>query len=740
MEKKFIRATHCGNDGNAYRYQSGRQILDEALIDGHYLLRYRNAFGQIMPEMHMHSEVILSNARRAQAASAFCLRVDGREVDGRWREEGFKRIDDESGLHDEGQMWALRLVDDVEQVAVTVLTRLNGTDFIARALKIENLSARPIALTRVSPVAGIIWSIPHCPESCSEDKEFSIAYNHLQQQLCEGDFYFDEIHPFLNDVCQTELGMGITVLGDTGKSGWQRPACWLRNNLNGETLVMEYAWSGNWMLHAHVERYAPQATLIAEMGMPYMDGEVLRVLMPGESVVTPSVHFALLRESDDAIVAHTHDYVRKTILPPLPEGVPISEIEANHRGYLCDRESEEGIKADIDVAAAIGVEMYVVDAGWYGVKEPNRWWLNVGDWVAGPWMKNGFKPIPDYAHKKGMRFGLWIEIEALGDNCEKRMERPDWIMRRHGVECAIAGREGKYTTRGGRALNLADPAVEEYAYQIIAEAVEQYDLDMYRIDHNHDICIGGTREIGGYTENTLWRYYEAFERIFRRLRAKYPRLVLQNCASGGGRLDWGTMSLFHNVELSDWMRQPRDVRILSGVTMSLPPEILLRTVGTEAGNLSMDGDIDAQFRVSMICRPIYRGVAPALEALTPYLGEKMRAYNQLYKQFMRPLMKDCDVFHHTPFQPIMEPSAHTILEYAKKDRSAAMIVDFAQTTQGAGRNIIYPRGIHRGYEYKVTFLNSGEQVFMRGMDICTHGIAVYLGQTMGSEMVLFERV
>ena len=740
MEKKFIRVMHCGDEGNAYRYQSGRQVLDEALIDGHYLLRYRNAFGQIVPEMHLKPRAILENALRAQAASAFYLRVDGREVDGRWRAEALERMKDESGLHDEAECWGLRLVDDVEKIAVTVITRLNGSDFIARSLRIENLSDKPIALTRVSPFAGIVWSHAHCAESCTEDREFSIAYNHLKQQLCEGDFYFEDIHPYLNSVVQTELETGVTILGDKGKSGWQRPACWLRNNLNGETLVMEYAWSGNWMLHAHVEPHAPRATLIAEMGMLCMDGEVLRVLTPGEAVTTPAVHFALFHESDDCIIIHTHDYVRNTVLPPLPDGIPICEIEANHRGYLCDRETEEGIKADIDVAAAIGAEMYVVDAGWYGAKEPNNWWMNVGDWMAGPWMKNGFKPVPDYAHEKGMRFGLWIEIEALGDYCEKRLEHPEWIMRRHGVESAIAGREGKYTTKGGRALNLADPDVEAYAYQVIANCVDQYDLDMYRIDHNHDIYLGGTREYGGYVENTLWRYYEAFERIFRRLRADYPGLVLQNCASGGGRLDWGTMSLFHNVELSDWMRQPRDVRILNGVTMSLPPEILLRTVGTEVGDLPMDGDIDSQFRVCMICRPIYRGIAPSVEDLTPYLKHKMCGYNELYKEFMRPLLKDCDVFHHTPFQPVMTAAAHTVLEYSKKDRSAAMIVDFAQTPDGAGRQVIYPRGIHRGYEYNVTFMNSGEQVRMRGIDICTQGIVIHVGQTMSSEMVLFSKI
>ena len=82
------------------------------------------------------------------------------------------------------------------------------------------------------------------------------------------------------------------------------------------------------------------------------------------------------------------------------------------------------------------------------------------------------------------------------------------------------------------------------------------------------------------TEDLTWRYYDNLYAMFDRLRARFPRVVFQNCAGGGGRLDWGTMARFHTVELSDWMRLPRGVKILNGVTMSLPPEALLRTFGT----------------------------------------------------------------------------------------------------------------------------------------------------------------
>ena len=108
------------------------------------------------------------------------------------------------------------------------------------------------------------------------------------------------------------------------------------------------------------------------------------MLDAGETLATPAVHIALFQDDTDAIVQATHHHVRHVVMPAQIPGRHV-EIEANHRGYLCDRENVADILKDVDVAAAIGAEMYVIDAGWYG-NEPNQWWNNAGDWHDGPWM------------------------------------------------------------------------------------------------------------------------------------------------------------------------------------------------------------------------------------------------------------------------------------------------------------------------------------------------------------------
>ena len=166
-------------------------------------------------------------------------------------------------------------------------------------------------------------------------------------------------------------------------------------------------------------------------------------------------------------------------------------------------------------------------------------------------------------------------------------------------------------------------------------------------------------------------------------------MVFQNCAGGGGRLDWGTLARFHNTELSDWMRLPRGFKILNGVTMSLPPEMLLRTFGTEVGEHVLDGDVDTQLR-HCFCRLIFRGIAPTLEDLTEYLRDRIGHYLDIYRKHIRPIMQNGRVYHHTPFLKHAEAAPWCVLEYGRKDciTSVAVVMRTAQparTRSSSGR-------------------------------------------------------
>lgn len=703
-------------DSPGARHMSGALVLDEQFSGGRLLVRYWSPHGQVWPEMHLERVRVRSDEPR----DAFQLAVDGHDLRGGFRWAGADLGPDPSGYRGEGRPvthGVVRLLHAERGIAVDVHTRLDGGPYLIRWLEITNRSGRPVGITAVSPLAGLVWAHrydEHVPPGT--ETPFELGYNHRFDWGHEGDFWFEP------------LPEGVRSIdgGRLGRSGHGRPALWLRDRCNGQTFVCELAWGGNYELAVELRRDAVRklAAVFFRAGLSGHD-PVLRVLDAGETVVTPAVHAGLFAADLPAIVQATHEHVRRVVLPAQLPGREI-EIEANHRGYLCDRETEPGLKADAEVAASIGTELYVIDAGWYG-NDPNRWWLNVGDWRAGSWLPGGLEPVAAHARRLGMRFGVWVEIEAAGEASTLRKEHPDWLLRRNGEPVA-----------GGRALDLTQPAVAAWVESEVARLIRQYELDMFRIDHNHLLAPSGNRVYQGRVEDLTWRYYEALYGILGRLRAAFPQVVFQNCAGGGGRLDWGTLRYFHNTELSDWGRLPRGLKILNNATLALPPEILLRTFGTETSELDLDGDLDTQLRLALLARPIFRGLAPSLPALAAPLRARIGHHLSLFREHIRPVLQEARVFHHTPALPLAEPAPWCVLEYADRAGRRGVAAVFRLTDIGPAEYVFRPRGLDAGQAFDVRLDNEGWTVRMTGRELLEGGVRVYLERPLSSQLLLFH--
>lgn len=744
--KDYFSEIRFRKDGQpGARYISGSTVFDEMFAGGRLLSRYWNPNGQVWPEMHYPQLTGgYANLRWGadQPADTFQLSINGCSLAGGYTWESASIEPDPSAYrarhHDPAgntlpvTHGVLRLLHKDAGIEVKVHTRLDGSPFIIRWLEITNLNPKAVGISAVAPFSGMLWSHryeEHLPPGA--ESPFEVAYNHMFEALREGDFWFEPLADGRKK-----------VNGDKkGRSGWGRPAFWARNRCNGQTFVCELAWGGNYEFELDCRlkdtawdwnRLQPgmrNGELYFRMGLSGYD-DVLRVLDAGEKLVTPAVHLALFHSDFDRIVQASHDHVRHVVMPAPVPGRYV-EIEANHRGYLCDRENVPDILKDIDVAASLGVEMYVIDAGWYG-NEPNVWWNNTGDWRDGIWMSKdgGLRAVAEHAHQRGLKFGLWVEIEAAGEFSTLKKEHPEWLLQRDGKPIA-----------GGRALDLTQPVVAAWVEIEIIRLIQTYQLDMYRLDHNHLLQPSGNRVYQGFTEDLTWRYYENLYAAFEHVRAKFPEVVFQNCAGGGGRLDWGTLARFNNTELSDWMRMPRGLRILNGVTVSLPPEILLRTFGTEVGEHVLDGDVDAQLRLCL-CRIIFRGIAPSLEELTPFLRERIEHYLEIYKGVIRPVMMDGRVYHHTPCLPHAQAAPWCVLEYAMPDRSMAVAGIFRTSSiaEGADPDVytFKPRGLDPERQYRVILDNQGLEYQASGKELINAGLQVRLEAALTSELILFK--
>jgi alpha-galactosidase len=695
-------------DEPGVRLHSGLAVCDEGLIGGRWVNRYWLSTGMVKPEFHLTSE---RTAIENPLNDAFELAMEGQDLAGSWRWIGQEQkvVKFPAGL-----LTTVELESRARPIRLKIHTLLHGGPVMVRWLQITNTGTKPTAITRVSPWSGRIWRTPGYAERLAPNAApFEVGYTQYQEWSHEGAWKFD---PVVNGT--------KTVKGTRGKSGWGHPTFVARNRATGEIFVASLGWSGNWAIDVIGQQDAATADLFFRAGPDAVD-PALRVLAAGETVRSPELHALIMRADLDHVVQALHDHVRANVLPPNVPGREF-QVEANHRGYIVDNETEDGMKREVDLAADIGAEMFVIDAGWYGPR-PNRWAANVGDWYPGEWLPNDITPVREYARKKGLLFGLWMEPESIGAQAKLRQQHPDWILTRNGKPVTDA-----------RQLDVANPAVAGWMEAEIERLIRRYDLDMFRIDYNTTTEEYGNRMRDGFLENTNWRHVETLYAMFDRLRAKFPKVIFQNCAGGGGRLDYGIMRRFHNTELSDWMRAPRSQKILNGMTWLLPPEILLRTFGTEVGDHATDGDLDQQLRTVLFSRPIFRGIAPTLSEFTPDYRQKVRDAVALYKEELRPIMVGSRVFHHTPMTPLLEPSPWVVLEYATRDASRSMAVVFRTSENGEPTYRFVPRGVDGGRTYRVRFGNSGQSIAIDGARLQIEGLPVRLEANLTSELLIFE--
>lgn len=695
-------------------YRSGLTVYDEALRGGRFIGRYWSANGTIRPRQALERQQEIFDVLPNEA---FHVRIDDAVLDRHWRWLDSREIPEE-------RAGTRHVVIDLEHqsspVTLKIHTRFDGSPFMVRWLELTNTAPHAVSLSAVSPFAGLLWWIRDFAENLQDGSAgaaFTLGSYVHSIWGAEGDFRWEPLR----------AGKKV-VEGRMGRSGHGRPSFMLRNEVTGETFIGELAWSGNWQYEVTVEQddQATYARLYVRIG-PFAADPTLRILDPGETISTPAAHIGHLHADLDGCVQALHRHVRTTVLPPqLPDKHQL--IEANHRGYIADHEDEDGIRREIDMAAEVGAELFVIDAGWYG-REPNNWAQNVGDWFAGPWLPNDLYPLIDHAHQKGLLFGLWVEIEGIGANSRLLEEHPDWVLRRNGEP-----------VNKGRHLDIANPTVAAWMESELARVISRYTLDLFRLDYNTHIYEGGNRVRGGFLENTIWRHVEAIWGIFERLRQRFPHVIFENCAAGGGRLDLGMLRSFQITEISDWMLAPRSLKILNGISLHLPPEIGLRTFGTEVPDNYLYGDLEFLLRSCLFAQPILRGIAPTLGQI----GEPRRATIAhaltIYKEFIRPILPQARVFHHTPILPFDRPQPWCVLEYASPDGSRAVAGIFRLTGPSDGCYRLKPRGLRAGTRYRVQWDNSGESVDLPGYELQRDGIEIRLESVLTSELVLLEAI
>lgn len=332
------------------------------------------------------------------------------------------------------------------------------------------------------------------------------------------------------------------------------------NWARGEAMAAQLAWSGNHRLLLQRCRLGGTQLQLGELLLP---GEVL--LAPGQQHVAPVAHFVQTQQGLRDLALRWHRFVRSQVLPaqtPARAGrVQFNSWEATY--FAHDRER---LLALAQHAAEVGAERFVLDDGWFAGRRHDR--AGLGDWWPCPERyPQGLAPLAEHCRLLGMQFGLWVEPEGVNADSDLYRAHPDWVL---GVPERV-----QPLGRHQYVLDLGRAEVREHLFAHLSALLRSAPIDYLKWDMNRDM----THAAGADGRAGVHRHVLGVYALMDRLRAAFPALEIETCASGGARADLGMLKRTRRVWTSDCNDPLERQHIHAGFLAWLPPELMGVHVG-----------------------------------------------------------------------------------------------------------------------------------------------------------------
>ncbi|PZD97600.1 alpha-galactosidase [Paenibacillus sambharensis] len=335
------------------------------------------------------------------------------------------------------------------------------------------------------------------------------------------------------------------------------PMAVLENTEAGTALFWQIEHNGSW--HWEITDQVDRLTLQVS-GPTEHDNHWWIELQPGQSFVSVSAAVGVVSGGLEEALGELTRY-RRLIRRPNEDNRLLRIIFNDYMNCLWGKPTAEKLIPLIDAAADVGCEYFCIDAGWYA---PGDWWDGVGEWLPSEErFPEGIKYVLDYICSKGMIPGLWLELEVMGINSPKLADTDDsWFFMRHGR---------RVMDRSRYQLDFRNPRVIAHADEVIRRLVEDYGVGYIKMDYNINAGIG-TETASDSTGDGLLQHNRAYLAWLDCVFARYPELVIENCSSGGMRMDYAMLSRHSIQSTSDQEDYVRYASIAAGSPGALTPE------------------------------------------------------------------------------------------------------------------------------------------------------------------------
>lgn len=350
---------------------------------------------------------------------------------------------------------------------------------------------------------------------------------------------------------------------------------------SGKIFFAMLGYSGNFKVDVNKDGFGKTRFLI---GINDFDFECC--LKNGESFETPVVHFGFARSFEE-MSNNTNFFAIKHIFPLThrDKELPVLYNSWEATGFDVNVENQKKLA---DKAKELGVELFVVDDGWFGRRDDD--FDGLGDWyVNKSKFPNGLEELIKYVNSLGMDFGIWLEPEMVNPKSDLYKAHPEWTYHYDTRETT--------QLRNQYVLNLTNKAVENYIIDCFDKLLSENNIKYIKWDMNRPFSEIGTENLDNGKQ--LWHMHtKAVYRIADYLKSKYPHVEIEACSGGGGRNDWGSFKHFDEIWTSDNTNAVDRIDIQNGFSY-LNPTKAMRAWVTDTGSASIKFKCNVAMRGSL---------------------------------------------------------------------------------------------------------------------------------------------
>ncbi len=357
----------------------------------------------------------------------------------------------------------------------------------------------------------------------------------------------------------------------------------------------------------------------------------------GEVFATPELALSYSDEGLGGVSRNFHRWARKH---KIAHGdVPRKVLLNSWEGVYFDID-EAGMNRMMGDIADLGGELFVMDDGWFGVKYPrDNSKTSLGDWIVDTRkLPGGIQGLIDTAKSKGIEFGIWIEPEMTNSLSEMYEKHPEYVL-------VPSNRKPVYG-RGGTqlVLDMANPKVQDLVFEVVDTLMTKYpEIDYIKWDANMAVRNHGSQYLSPDRQSHLYiDYHKGLAKALDRIRAKYPDVTIQACASGGGRANYGVLPWFDEFWVSDNTDALQRVFLQWGDSYFFPPT-------TMASHISASPNHQTQRRIPMkyridVAMSGRLGMEMQPSEMTDAEKAMCRKAIGEYKTLVRPVLIDGDIY------------------------------------------------------------------------------------------------